>query len=381
MNFLVVSAFLFEPNSGAAGSIRAIDLGLERLGHTVNEVWGVPSSNSRLYEELHGKSNRILSRAHWMLSKHPDTECVIISQPFACRTIRALRQKFPKTLFFNRTHGWEARGIELQNRFGWDPPQGIRRILRPISQQWMNRLCRLAAHHSHAVIAASSSDGDWIRSRYQLEDERVMVIPYGTDVASLPSAPCTEGSRPNTFVYAGNFLDRKGARVLEQVLPKIGMQHPNATIEFFIDAASISRVEASLRPTWKNRLKVTKWVSRNSLYEALARSRFLVLPTYFEGFGKVALESLALGCGVIGFREGFLQDLSSEACIVSPVGDTDGFAAALADAASGKFFGQELSAKAIAIGRQRTWDDVASDTAANIERFRERYRGKVGGSN
>ena len=80
-----------------------------------------------------------------------------------------------------------------------------------------------------------------------------------------------------------------------------------------------------------------------------------------------------MGCGVIGFREGVLKDLSSDVCFVSAVGDKDGFTANLAKAAAGELCSKELSAKAITIGRKRTWDDVAKDTASAIERLRGNF--------
>ena len=44
---------------------------------------------------------------------------VIISQPYAYLIYERLAPRYPRTLFLNRTHGWEGRFDAAANRFQW----------------------------------------------------------------------------------------------------------------------------------------------------------------------------------------------------------------------------------------------------------------------
>jgi glycosyltransferase involved in cell wall biosynthesis len=372
MKILVVSDFSPDADSGAGGSILAINRALKSLGHEVFEAWHPREVNqSRVQEELVGKASRLHKQAEQLLSEHPDANVLVISQPYAYRAFEKLRRQFPHLLLVNRTHGWEARGIEIQNRFAWDKPRGMRRLLRPISQAWMQRMCRRVVRASDFVVTASSSDETWIRQKYALSASHVVNIPYGLDLGMLPPPPTANSPRANNFVYAGNFLDRKGAGVLKRILPQIGREFPKTRLEMYVDRFAIDSLEGCLRRDWGDRLQLSTWVERSKLLESFTRTQFMLLPSYFEGFGKTTVETLAMGCLILGFREGHLSNLDETVSRCVDIGDEAGFRDLVRAAAAGNLaFDGDASTKAIKIGRARSWNDVAGEFVEVCERTR-----------
>ncbi len=373
MKFAIVSDFVSVIDSGAAGSIYAINRGLEALGHTVVTTWGTTKQCYRIHDELFGKAVRLHHRAHSLLQQHRDVDVLVISQPYAFKAFSRLRKEFPNVLFVNRTHGWEARGIQIQNQFGWEPAKGVGRWLRPISQSWIQRLCRCVVAHSDLVVTACAADSDWIKKTYCTPEDKVQCIPYGIEVDELPSENLDDSQRTNTFVFAGNYLERKGGRVLNQLLPRIGEQYPNVTLEMFVDATSVPALDSRLRPTWKNRARISPWVDRNELCKAFSRSKYLLLPSYFEGYGKTTIEALAMGCLILGFREGHLSNVDCRLSNCVEVGDIDGFRHCLENAASGtNAFPSDAFRLAVQVGRARRWRDTALEFAETCFQARTR---------
>jgi glycosyltransferase involved in cell wall biosynthesis len=369
MKILVSSALSEVENSGAAGTLLAIGREWQRSGHEVDWVWSPLTPRNRIIDELVRLPQTILLSTRAFLRDNPDTDVVTISQPYADRAIRKLKREYPGTLFINRTHGWEARFAESQRVYGWGSPTGwAQKVLRPISQVIRARTCRRVAGAAHGVLTACGSDADWIRNAYNLPSWRVAAIPYGLNLAELPAPPlCRSRDEPPRIIYAGQYDTRKGRDVLEKVLPRLSNVHPNARLTFVVPDEVVTAVDASFRSSWGDRLTVSGWVPREALYEMFGNHDVLLFPTFLEGFGKVCIEALAMGCAVIGFSEGGLADMQSDACRTCPKGDTAGFEAILAELLSEQFDFQRLSREAIGVGRQRTWRQTADESIQFFE--------------
>lgn len=87
--------------------------------------------------------------------------------------------------------------------------------------------------------------------------------------------------------------------------------------------------DRSLRRLAKEgRVRLWSRVGRETLAEIYSRSRVLIVPSYREEFGLVAIEAMMCGCPVVASRLGGLQDvvLSSWTGTLVPPGDTQAMA-------------------------------------------------------
>jgi glycosyltransferase involved in cell wall biosynthesis len=366
MKIVVASSFQRDWDSGAAGTLLAVGRSWQALGHDVEWLWGRPAPLTRMVDELVRIPAAQARAIRANLRARPDTDIVIASQPYAYRAFRMLRREFPRTLFVNRTHGWEARWIESQNQYGWDEPTGVGNgWMRAAAQALRKRMCRLCAGAAHGIVAACHADADWIRRAYRLPDWAVTAIPYGIDPAELP--PPTDRAadrRPVRLIFLGQYCERKGSRVLETVLPAIAGLHGEPRLTFVVQREAVDAVDRFYRPTWGDRLTVTPWVPRVAILRVLQNQDALLFPTYFEGYGKVILEALAMGCVAVGFEEGGFADLKSPTCLTCPKGDVPGFGRLVRSVVTGGVDLRRLS---------KTWRDTAAETVQFFDELRRRH--------
>jgi glycosyltransferase involved in cell wall biosynthesis len=226
---------------------------------------------------------------------------------------------------------------------------------------------------AHGVVTAGRSGAAWIRAAYGLPEWRVAGILYGIDPAELPPPPARADHPGVRFLYVGQYTGRKGSGVLERTLPPLAAEHPDARLTFVVPESAVGAVGRAYRPAWGDRLVVRSWVPRRELWELYGGHDVLLFPTYFEGYGKVAVEALAMGCAVVGFAEGALADIGSPACLTCPVGDVGGFAGLLRAVAGRRPDPRDLADTAVRDGRRRTWADTAAETIDFFHRLRDHY--------
>ncbi|HXV86475.1 MAG TPA: glycosyltransferase family 4 protein, partial [Gemmatimonadales bacterium] len=299
-------------------------------------------------------------------------QVVVISQPYAYQVFERLPARYPRTLFVNRTHGWEARLYEAQRNFGWDG-QASRRLVARVSAALTRRACRRTARAAHGMVTGSQRCGAWIRQAYHLPPERVAAIPYGLDphVGPDPGGAASMAVRPRApgplrLLYVGNYLPLKGSTVLESILPPLGGRFPGARLTLVVDPGARDRVASRYQPSWGENLAVQAWLPRHQLARVYAEHDVLLYPSLFEGFGKVWLEAMAQGLCVVGFAEGGLPDVArhGEDALYCPTGDLDGLTTLLERALSSPEQARAIGGRAALTARQFTWDRNAAALVA-----------------
>ncbi len=376
MRFLFVSAFRPHVDSGAAGSLLAIAEALEAQGHHVDFEWA-PSRRPRI---PHAGASRLLELPRQQLEQvaarlsTSSYDVVIASQPFAYLVYERLAPRYPRALFLNRTHGWEARLYAAQRRLGFAESRGLAaRILSRIAERFTRRACRRTALASHAVIAPASLCAAFIRTAYGLPEERTPVIPYGLDRGTMRLAsriPPKSGGRRLLFV--GSYLRLKGSHILERLLPPIASEFPDASVTFVANETARPLLEARYRPAFGDRLTVLSWMERRQLEGVYAAHDVLLFPSLFEGFGKVWLEAMAAGLCVVGFGEGGLPDVArngEEAWWCAP-GDSATLATllrrALSDPPQAAVLGHRAQLRVVGL----SWDRSAHELVAHCRALR-----------
>ena len=98
----------------------------------------------------------------------------------------------------------------------------------------------------------------------------------------------------------------------------------------------------------------------------LRRSRGLIFPSRYEGFGLPLAEAMAVGCPVIASDLPTAQEIGIDACWTFSPGDVDALVSALDTVASRP---REVHAKVV-IGRHRaaqlTWDRCTDAVLATL---------------
>lgn len=325
LKLIQASSFLPQENSGAAGSLIEIARALRGIGHRVEELWIPDSRGGRWWREFSRPSiqSRQLLQA---IARQPDVDAVMVSQPYCWKAFREIRRFHPGVALINRTHGWEARGIERRCITPWEEPGNIlTRAGRSISQRLMQGWCEKSLAAADLLVTPSLRGREWIRRRYPHEAAKVVNVPYGFDREKLSHSRPSKELGTIQLVFAGQYMPVKGCHVLEEYLPDIAATYPQARLKLIVQDGAHARIRERHGRHWGERLSVMPWLGREALFRELAKSDIFLAPSYFEGWCKTAMEAVMSGCHVVGFAEGFLAEANSPRVHVVAVADSEGF--------------------------------------------------------
>jgi len=140
-----------------------------------------------------------------------------------------------------------------------------------------------------------------------------LVIPHGVEVPPAREEPTGE---PVRALFAGRLAPEKGVHILAEALE--GVDGVELTVAG----------DGPLRHLFP---QATGFVPHGELHELYRRSHMLVLPSFGEGFGVVAMEAMSHGVPVIATTAGGLGwviDNDVSGIVVTP-GDVEGLRAAI----------------------------------------------------
>lgn len=212
---------------------------------------------------------------------------------------------------------------------------------------------------------------------------KVHVIP-NTFHSQLLNLPIPRPRRKRVQVaYLGRLAQEKGFPDLVQVAKFLSTRTQRPEVIFTVAGASDPGQGglAGARTTL-DRMGIANRVTLLGPVEGEAKIRFfgdadiLLLPSYRESFGIVALEAMAAGLPVATYDVGHLRDIIGDGGIFSPVGDVEGLAAAISELAGDPGLRRRMGAN----GRARAVSQFGPEVVgARIRELYEALLGSAGG--
>jgi glycosyltransferase involved in cell wall biosynthesis len=159
---------------------------------------------------------------------------------------------------------------------------------------------------SDAVVFLSRAERDVAVAMLPELAARSRVIPNAVPTAVAPGPV----EREELIVFAGRFAMNKGIPLLVDLLPQI--RH-RKTIRFVLagghgDPQSEAMV-AGLCETLGDCCSSPGWLDQSALDALFARAALVLLPSYYEPFGLVALEAMRMGAPVLAAATGGLAEI------------------------------------------------------------------------
>lgn len=197
---------------------------------------------------------------------------------------------------------------------------------------------------------------------------RVEVIPPGyaplATVAPAGTFRSKYGISGPYLLFVGRLASNKGLLPLVEAFAAVAHDHPDATLVLVgEDGGMRSAVEAAAaRSGLGARLRIVGHVGEDAvLADAFRDARFTILPSEYEAFGLVLLESLAQGTPVIASRVGGIPEFvpDGQAGLLVPPNDPGELARAIERLWTDETLGRHLGA----YGREYvvpayTWDHL-----------------------
>ncbi|MEB3299707.1 MAG: glycosyltransferase [Candidatus Sericytochromatia bacterium] len=233
---------------------------------------------------------------------------------------------------------------------------------------------------SNRTIATSPQERDILHRSYQAEG-RVSIVPCGVDQRIFKPRNRKESRMAlglprdvPLLAYAGRFDPGKGIDTLIEALAILNRQGPCHLVlaggfdPEGPDAAEFSRIvrrveelDLTGRTTFLGR------VEPRHLATVYSAADLCVIPSHYESFGLVAIESMGCGTPVVASRVGGLQYAvqEGETGFLVPPRDPEAFARSCARVIADPVLRQRLSARGVQrVHHAFTWEAVAAQLDA-----------------
>lgn len=313
MRILTLSNCQLRASEGSGGIVLTMAEGLRQRGHTVDLVgpddyevaqWFRPRAIS--YRQACG-----MHRFVTQTLRRRSYDILEIYGGEAGPTFRRLRRNSSRPLLISHSNGLEPHvhrclaGIEDTKPRWWQFDRS----------PWMAAGFRAA----DGIVVLSEFDREYgLHEGYQPPDRIATVTPGLHDAfIGLP----LRVEREPVIGFCGNWLPRKGIKLIAEALPRVLREFPAARALLVGVGAKFSATEwfpADVLP----RIEALPWVEgRPELIRQYQRMSCALMPSYYESFGLVAAEAMACGAVAIASKSGFGTSLHSgeDSLVVDPL--------------------------------------------------------------
>ena len=180
--------------------------------------------------------------------------------------------------------------------------------IRNIVSQYLNKIIIQSSDH---IIAVSHDLKNKLNQDFNIPKQRISVIDMGVDLTIFKRNIKQKKKSHFTFLFIGRLSKEKGFDILLDAIYLLSQK-----IE--IDFKCIVIGDGDQRINYENNVKLKMLIdkvsfigslSQNKISEWINCSHLVVIPSRKEGFGLVAVESLACGTPVIGSDVGGLTEI------------------------------------------------------------------------
>ena len=234
----------------------------------------------------------------------------------------------------------------------------------------VHRTVKLAAR----VITASEFSKRSILSAYQLDEDKVVVLPNGVASAFRPLSResaqrwvhSSFGLRSPFILTVGDLAPRKNHACLIRAFEKLVHSHPQLPHQLVIVGkenwrASTVRATAK-RSSVADRIHFTGFVSDEGLLRLYGGCDLFIYPSLYEGFGLPILEAMACGRAVACSNTSAMPEVADSAALLFDPNSEDEIALAMRDL----LLNPELRQRMERLGTQRaamfSWEKTAGKT-------------------
>lgn len=306
-------------------------------------------------------------------------ECL---EPLSQRAADVLRAATSTTVDVVHSHYWLSglAGLTLAKELDASPVHtmhtiGAIKIERdPATQEDPRR------HDAEARIAAEAAALTANTERERLDLERLFEVPRyrislvkpGVDLQIFhpPAAGdprhLPRGDRPLELTFAGRLQPHKGPQVVVKALAHLRRDHPELTVHLTVagrqsgpDAIDIAALAAEHGVD--DVVVHRKPLPHDDLANLFRRSDAVLVPSYSESFGLVALEAMACGTPVLAHRVGGLAELvrhNSTGRLIDSLDPAD-WAAEIAGLSADPTRWRQFSHHAAELARGYSWEATA----------------------
>jgi glycosyltransferase involved in cell wall biosynthesis len=253
------------------------------------------------------------------------------------------------------------RVVTVHDLTFFDHPEWHERVKVP----FFRRAIRVAARRADAIVCPSRFTAHRLQAVCSPACP-VEVIAHGVDHARFrPDGPAWEGSGPYVL-FVGTIEPRKDVPGLVRAFDRTVGDHPYTRLVLAGGRgwgwpAAEAAIAASRH---RDRIDVLGFVPNERVPALLRGAAAVAYPSLEEGFGLPALEALACGAPLVTTSGTAMAEVTGDAALLVPPGDTAELAGALDRILAGDPDQPRRRAAGLARAAAATWDAAAEQHAA-----------------
>ncbi|MEW4309203.1 glycosyltransferase [Rossellomorea marisflavi] len=177
----------------------------------------------------------------------------------------------------------------------------------------MTKIILKCADH---VIAVSEVLEETIITDYNIPKDKLSILNMGVNRDVFFPNPNPNSSSLNKVLFVGNIIRDKGVMEIIEAIER-NVELRNLEFTMVGEKKDLEFFELVSRKIKKSNITNMSFVGarqQSELAKLMNNSQVLILPSYTEGFGLVALEAMSCNLFVIGTEVGGLKALLSNAC-------------------------------------------------------------------
>ena len=227
-----------------------------------------------------------------------------------------------------------------------------------------------SARRADRIVTCSSFSRDEILAAYQVDPERIDVVPLA---AGSVFAPTPERPREPFVLHVGDLHPRRNLPMLLEVIADLRRAESRLSAVRLV-LAGADRGQLEMLRQLAQRLGAVEALEYvgvpddAALSEWYRRASLFAYPSRYEGFGLPVLEAMASGCPVIATSAGSVPEVTGRSAMLIAPEDAPAWRAAIRHVLLDAGQASELARTGIERAKAFTWDRTAEGTLAAYRR-------------
>lgn len=209
-------------------------------------------------------------------------------------------------------------------------------------------------------LCVSEASRQAYAERCGVDPARIAVAHNGIDHETFNVDPAVERDPDLIVAMASADVPIKGLDVLIEALAKIAPERPGLRLRVIGTLREGPTKRMLDRTGLSDRVEFRAGLTRTEIAHLFRRAGLFVSASRFEGFGFPPAEAMACGAPVVVSDGGALPEVAGDAGIVTPVGDAQALARAIAHVVDNRDIAEAMSARGAEWARSAfVWDHHA----------------------
>jgi D-inositol-3-phosphate glycosyltransferase len=308
--------------------IRETALALGAMGHRV-DIYTAASADRREHTAALSENVRLIHLSHGLHGQIPKSE-LFHHLPGYYDKLNAFVKAEGAAYDLLHSHYWLSARLGGWAQKDWNAPHvvtfhtlgwlknrfGPCRAEMDLRIDWERRIARTC----HRLMVATEVEGASLIEQCGLDPARVAVVPFGVNAATFNIRNARDARdraglpmEASVILFVGRFVSLKG---IERLMAAVSMLPPHKDVRLLLiggdGAASASTLELkalSRRLGIAQKVIIPGRIEHADLVDYYNAADVVALPSYYESFGLVVLESLACGTPVAATPVGVVESV------------------------------------------------------------------------